>query len=173
MDETIEHLVSSCLYLVQREYKRRHDCIASLVHYTLAKQSDLQCQKFDVGTHLLEFVTVLSTSSFGTFQLCLMFHSNTITFVFKKSNEVFLIAIPGDSRFSHKCTKKYSKYVDLKIEVACMWRCKKVAVVPIIVGALGSIPIDLSSYLEKPHLSSSLIQTFQKSLLFSTTSIIR
>ena len=39
MDETIDHLVSSCSYLAQREYKRRHDCIASLVHYTLAKQS--------------------------------------------------------------------------------------------------------------------------------------
>ena len=39
MDETIDHLVSSCYsYLAQREYKRRHDCIASLVHYTSAKQ---------------------------------------------------------------------------------------------------------------------------------------
>jgi len=86
---------------------------------------------------------------------------------------VFLIhiAIPDDSCLSHKCTEKHSNYIGLKIEVACMWRCKKVAVIPIIVGALGSIPIDdLSSYLEKLHLPSSLIQTFQKSVLYSTTS---
>ena len=38
------------------------------------------------------------------------------TFVLKQSNEVFLIdiAIPGDSRLSHKCTEKHAKYVDLK-----------------------------------------------------------
>ena len=31
-DETVDHLVSSCSYLVQREYKDRHDAVASLVH---------------------------------------------------------------------------------------------------------------------------------------------
>jgi len=83
------------------------------------------------------------------------------------------IAIPGDSHLSHKCTEKHAKYVDLKIEVARMWNSQKVAVVPIIVGALGSIPVGLSTYLEKLNLPTSLISTFQKSVLYSTTSIIR
>ena len=98
-----------------------------------------------------------------------------ITFVLKHSNEMFLIdiAIPGDSRLSHKCTEKHTKYVDFKIEVARMWNSKKVAVVPIIVGVLGSIPVSLLTYLEKLNLPSSLISTFQKSVLNSTTSIIR
>jgi len=45
-----------------------------------------------------------------------------ITFVLKKSNEVFWIdiAIPNDSCLSHKCTEKHTKYVDLKIEIACI-----------------------------------------------------
>ena len=67
------------------------------------------------------------------------------------------IAIPGDSHPSHKCTEKHTKYVDLKIEVARMWNFKKVAVVPIIIGALGSIPVGLSTYLEKLNLPSSLM----------------
>jgi len=98
-----------------------------------------------------------------------------INFVLKQSNEVFLIeiAIPGDSHLSHKCTEKHIKYVDLKIEVVHMWNSEKVAVVPIIVGALESILVSLSTYLEKLNLPSSLISTFQKSVLYSTTSIIR
>ena len=39
------------------------------------------------------------------------------------------------------CTEKHTKYVDLKIEAAWMWRSRRVAVIHIIVGALGSIPI--------------------------------
>ena len=41
-DETVDHLVSSCSYLVQREYKGRHDAIASLIHWTLLKQAGCQ-----------------------------------------------------------------------------------------------------------------------------------
>jgi len=76
---------------------------------------------------------------------------------------LFDITIPGDSRLSHKCTEKHAKYVDLKIEVARMWNSKKVAVVPIIIRALGSIPVSLSTYNfgeTKINLPSSLITTF-------------
>jgi len=36
-DETVDHLTSCCLFLVQREYKKRHDRIASFVHWHLMK----------------------------------------------------------------------------------------------------------------------------------------
>ena len=142
MDETIDHLVSSCSYLAQKEYKRRHDCIASLVHYMLAKQSGFTVPEVwwryspprvcdNSEYKLLWDFSIISDVS-------LQHNRPDITFVLKKSNEVFLIdiAVPGDSRLSHKCAEKHSKYVDLKIEVARMWRCKKVSVVPIIVGCI-------------------------------------
>ena len=89
-------------------------------------------------------------------------------------NEVYLIdiAIPGDSRLSQKVVEKQTKYVDLKIEVVRVWKCRKVSIIPIIVGALGSIPKDLSFYLEKVNLPTSLIRTFQKTVLYSTTSLL-
>ena len=76
-----------------------------------------------------------------------------ITMVLKQTNEVYLldIAISGDSRLS---LEKQTKYVDLKIEVARVWKCRKATIIPIIVGALSSIPKDLSSHLEKVHLPS-------------------
>ena len=38
-DETIDHLVSCCSFLTQKEYKNRHDRVASHVHRMLAKQA--------------------------------------------------------------------------------------------------------------------------------------
>ena len=40
--ETINHIVSECKMLANREYKRRHDNIVRLVHWKL-------CYKFDVN----------------------------------------------------------------------------------------------------------------------------
>jgi len=39
LDETVDHLVSCCPVLAQREYKPRHDHVASHVHWLLAKQA--------------------------------------------------------------------------------------------------------------------------------------
>jgi len=43
-DETVDQLISSCSCLVQRQYKGRHDAIASLLHWALSKQVGPQVQ---------------------------------------------------------------------------------------------------------------------------------
>ena len=43
-DETVDHLISGCSFLVQREYKGRHDAIASLIYWTFLKQAGIQVQ---------------------------------------------------------------------------------------------------------------------------------
>ena len=63
-----------------------------------------------------------------------------ITLVRKSSNEVFLIdvAIPGEPHIAQKGIEKLTKYVDLKIEVTNLWKARKVFVILIVIGALGS-----------------------------------
>jgi len=60
---------------------------------------------------------------------------------------------------------------DLKIEASKLWKARKVVVIPIIVGVLGSIPTDLSCYLEMIELPLYLTPTFQSTVLHRTTSI--
>ena len=36
-DETVDHLISSCSYIAQSQYKARHDQVASFVHWQLCK----------------------------------------------------------------------------------------------------------------------------------------
>ena len=47
-----------------------------------------------------------------------------------------------------KTVEKVTKYIDLKIEISKIWKVKAF-VVPIVIGAMGSIPKDLSSYLNQ------------------------
>jgi len=63
--------------------------------------------------------------------------------------------------------------MDLRIEIMRVWKCRRAFVIPIIVGALGSIPKDLPLQLDKLQLPVSQIKTFQKSILYATTSLLR
>ena len=40
--ETISHIVSECEKLAQKEYKRRHDNVARIVHWKLCGQYNLK-----------------------------------------------------------------------------------------------------------------------------------
>ena len=81
------------------------------------------------------------------------------------------IAAPGDTRMAPKSVEKLDKYVDLKIQIGRCWKLRSF-VVRIIIGALGSIPKDLSSNLNRLSLHTSIIRTVQLSVL-NTTYILR
>jgi len=146
-DETVDHLISSCSYLVQREYKGRHDAITSLIHWTLLKQAGVQVETpwwKHAPTAVLDINDFKLLWDFTIITDFVIYHNfPDITLVRKPSNEVFLIdvAIPGESHIAQKSGEKLTKYVDLKIEVSRLWKTKKVLVIPIIVGAHESVPL--------------------------------
>ncbi|KAL5258978.1 hypothetical protein ACHWQZ_G009445 [Mnemiopsis leidyi] len=57
----------------------------------------------------------------------------------KKEAVVIDIAVPGDVRISDKEQDKILKYQDLKREIKSVWQLMKVTVVPIVIGALGTV----------------------------------
>ena len=97
-----------------------------------------------------------------------------ITIVFPNNKKAFLvdIAIPGDSRLSSKLLEKQTRYTDLKIEIEKLWKVKCV-IVPIVVGALGSIPANLTKCLYTIGLQATLVKTIQKTVLLSSVHVIR
>ena len=40
--ETVQHIICECKKLAQREYKRRHDTVAKLVHWKLFENNNLE-----------------------------------------------------------------------------------------------------------------------------------
>ncbi|XP_065892807.1 uncharacterized protein [Dysidea avara] len=97
-----------------------------------------------------------------------------ITIVFPNNKKAFLvdIAIPGDSRLSSKVLEKQTHYTDLKIEIEKLWKVKCV-IVAIVVGALGSIPANLTKCLNTIGLQATLVKTIQKTVLLSSIYLIR
>ena len=42
VDESIDHVVSGCSKLAQKEYKRRHDNLGKIVHWKLARKCNFE-----------------------------------------------------------------------------------------------------------------------------------
>ena len=57
----------------------------------------------------------------------------------KKTCQLVDFAVPADHRVKLKENEKMDKYLDLVIELKKLWNMK-VHVIPIVVGALGTVP---------------------------------
>ena len=84
-------------------------------------------------------------------------------------SQTFLIP---DSRISHKEKDKVEKYQDLKREIKRIWNLRNVIVVPVIVGALGSITKKLGEWIKKLDISIT-IELLQKTTILGTARILR
>ena len=42
VDESIDHIVSGCSKLAQKQYKRRHDNLGKIVHWKFARKCNLE-----------------------------------------------------------------------------------------------------------------------------------
>ena len=82
------------------------------------------------------------------------------------------MAIPGDTRVCDKEQEKIERYSLLKDKIARLWQMKKVVVIPIVVGALGTITTKFEKYIESLGIEIRTEQV-QKSALLGTATIIR
>ena len=91
----------------------------------------------------------------------------------KNTNKCLIIdvACPVDNNLILKRNEKLDNYFELRLEIARMWN-KETLIVPIIIGALGSIPNDLQCILKKLGISCN-VGTLQISVLLGTANILR
>ena len=96
-----------------------------------------------------------------------------ILLINKETNEWFIIdiAVPADYNIDKKEVEKISKYSELKVELSRMLN-KKTFVVPIVIGAQGSIPKRLHSFTEKLGIRNDFM-IWQNSALLGTAGILR
>ena len=80
-------------------------------------------------------------------------------------------AIPGDHRVETKEKEKREKYQDLARELQVLWN-KKVSVIPLVIGALGTAPKSLRNRLHQIGIQTK-IETMQTTVLLNTARIIR
>ena len=162
--EAVQHIICECKKLAQREYRRRDDTVAKLVHWKLCEKHNLErkekwyehCPEGAVKDDNVKLIWDINIQCDNVIEA----RRPDLILVDKKAKSYVIIgvAIPGDCRIHEKDIEKIGKYQKLKRELERLWSLKKVEVVPVVVEALGCI---------------SNVQIVQKSVLEAVQSSVR
>ena len=89
----------------------------------------------------------------------------------KRIYKIVNFAVPADHRINLKESEKKDKYLDLARELKKLWNMN-VTIVPIVIGALGTVNKGLLKSVEDLEVSGRL-ETIQTTTLLRTTRILR
>ena len=177
-EETVSHIVAECEKLAQREYKMwRHDKVGQVIHWKLCQKFNTPCKDkwYDhdpEGVIENDQVQVLWDFRIQTDHQIEHNRSDLVVLdKIERSCYVIDIACPFDTRVLEKEQEKMEKYQELKREIGKIWSCRKVIVVPIVIGALGTFSKNLKTSLKKIGLDCTVL--LQKASLLGTARILR
>ena len=121
--KTISHTVSECSKLIQREYKRRHDNVATVVHEKL-------CKKFNLGKSEKWYLhNPQNFSENVNHKLIWDMNIQCVKIIMEKRPDIAIAnkmekkaviidaAIPWNKRITDKKKEKIEKYQNLKREI--------------------------------------------------------
>ena len=138
--KTVQHIMCGCKKLAQREYQRRHDTVAKLVHWKLWERTERwyeHCPKGVVENDDVKLIWDINIQCDNIIEA----RRPDLILVDKKGKSCITvdIAVPGDCRVHEKELEMIEKYQNLKIELKRLWSLKTVQIVPVVIGALGCI----------------------------------
>ncbi|XP_072173963.1 uncharacterized protein [Diadema setosum] len=176
-DETVQHIVCGCSKLAQKEYKRRHDKLAQVLHWELCRKHEIPCESkwyMHKPQKVSENDQVKILWDFDVQTDNVIQHRRPDIIVVERARQMCTIvdvAVPGDSRVAEKEKEKIEKYQDLARELRRLWNMRT-KVIPIVVGALGTTPKQLRRHLDDVGVPDR-VQTLQKAALLGTARILR
>ena len=174
--ETVQYIICECEKLAQKEHKRRHDNVARRLNWDLCKKNGLKC---NVKWYEHEPDSVVENNEIKllwdfNIQCDNMIEARRpdIVVLHKKEKKCLIVdvAVPEDCRINEK--GKIDKYQDLRREVSRLWQQKKVHVVPIVIGVLGSISKNFIGFLNQLEINTNMGE-LQKAALLGTARILR
>ena len=178
-DETINHIISECCKLAQKEYKARHDWVGKVIHWEMCKKfKSNHADKWymhkpapvlENDTHKLQWDFDIQTD-----HLISARRPDLIIINKKKKKKICKIvdfAVLADHRIKLKECEKRDKYLDLARELKKLWNMT-VTIIPIVIGAFGTVTKRLLKCLEDLEVGSR-VETIQTTTLLKTTRILR
>ena len=165
LKESVSHIVSECKKLAQKDYKRKHDKVAKIVHWKLCTKYELESEDKWYEYALLGCVKSDRIKLLWDINVqcdhVIEARKPDIILVNKESKVCAIIdvAIPGDIRVCEKETEKVEKYQDLKREIVKIWKMKEVKVIPIVILALGCVLKSLVKWIQARYKNQDRIFT--------------
>lgn len=176
-EETVMHILSECEKLAQSEYRKRHDKVATIIHWELCGLHgfDRSEKWYDhQAAAVLESDDVKILWDFNIWcDRMVEARRPDIVVVDKRNAETKIIdiTVPGDLRVKDKEAEKIQKYQDLVIDVNRMWKTRA-RVIPIAVGALGAVH-HLRDWLALLHIKQNRFDNIQQAALLGSANILR
>ena len=148
-DERINHIISECSKLAQNENKTRHDWVGKVIHWEMCKTFKFDhtnkwymhnpAPVIENDTHrLLWDFNIHSDQLISTRRPDLIIINNNNNNNNKQNLQNVDFAVPADHRIKLKECNKKDKYLDVARELKKLWNMK-VTIVPIVIGAFGTI----------------------------------
>ena len=154
VDESIDHIVSGCSKLAQKENKRRHDDLGKIIHWKLARKCN-----FEAGDKWYEHEPE-SILEIEGYKILWDFSIQTDHFIEARRTDLVIVdkkericktidfAVPGDIRIAEKEKDRIEKYQDLGRKLQKIWNVK-VKIIPLVVDSLGAIPKQFGNRLKQ------------------------
>ena len=176
--ETIEHIVAGCSAMAQSVYLKRHNTVASAVHWNLCYICGFSCSD-QWWLHQPE--AVLDNSDYKLLYDFNIFIDHKITarrpdlvLMDKqlKCTKLIVVAYVMDRHVAEKHREKIEKYLVLAFEHQTLWNTQ-IEIVPLVFGALGSIPEHTIKNFELLKLNAINAHLMQKCVILKTAMIFR
>ena len=160
------------------QYMYRHNQVAKYLHWQILKDLNVKVSEswlkhvptevtFKNGIKILWDSYIITDKKVPHNRPdIIVFDTNT------RECQIIDVAIPVCMNIVKKEAEKITKYRDLEIEIQKCWNLKKVQTIPVVIGALGSVCIGITGYLEtiSKHLNFDVIQ---RTALLGSAHILR
>ena len=177
-NETVHHIVSGCKMLTGTQYTYRHNQVAKHVHWCILKDRGVKVtdswlehvpeETVTVDDDIIMWdVAILTDKKVKCNRPDITVHDT------KKRTCLFIdISVPACHNVVRKEADKIVKYRDLEIEVQKCWNLSKVRTIPVVIGALGTVCMDIDDHIKviSPRID---FNTIQKTALLGTAHILR
>ena len=173
----INHIISECSKLAHKEYRAWHDWVGKVIHREMSKKF-----QFDHTNkwYMHNPAPVLENNSH---KLLWDFNIQTDHLIPARRQDFIMInkkmricktvdfAVLADHRINLKESEKKNKYLDLPREIKKLWNMK-VTIVPIVIGAVGTVTKGLLKGLEDLEIGGR-VETIQTTALLRTDRVLR
>ena len=180
-NENVEHLISGCEKLSQGEYSRRHDKVGLRIYWELLGKYGLkrkvkwyeenvvsgEVRKSDDGKIEIwwdKWVTVTKELEH--------YKPDVVVFDYRERKGLVVeFSVPYDGNVHQRVRHKRGRYIPLSDEIGRMYGLN-MKVVPVVVGALGTVTKDLETAIEDMGIPD-VIGGLQTTAVIATAAILR
>ena len=167
-DEIINHIISKCSKLAQKEYKTRHNWVSKVIHWEVGKKFNFDHTNkwymhipepvLENNTHkLLWDFDILTDHRISARRPDLII----INPKKKRNCKIVDFTVPSDHRIKLKECEKKDKYLDFARELKKLWNMQ-VTIIPIVIGDFGTKTKGLGSWRTSgDHPNYSIIENLQ------------